>query len=99
MKETRKGIIRHFYVEEEYRKTKIQDDLLHHAVQNAFDKSPALDSIEGVDAVTLAPYIHDSYQQAGFRLSQDYKSVGILGRWRYYTTKLYMKDWKKSALN
>jgi len=98
-KETRKGIIRHFYVEEEYRKTNIQDDLLHHAVQDAFDKSPALELIEGVDAVTLIPYIHDSYQRAGFRLSQEYDTVGSLGRWKYFTTRLHRKDWKKSALN
>lgn len=99
VRETRKGIIRHFYVEEEYRKTDVQDDLLHHAIQHAFDNSPTLDIIEAVDAVTLVSYIHNSYQRAGFRLSKEHDTVGGVGRWKYFTTKLHRKDWKKSALN
>ncbi|KAF9453768.1 hypothetical protein P691DRAFT_657591 [Macrolepiota fuliginosa MF-IS2] len=94
-KKTKKGFIRHFYVEEAYRKTNIQDDLLKHAVKTAFDKSPAIQSIEGVDALALAPHIHDCYQRAGFRLSQEYQSAGILGWWKYYTTVLQKENRKR----
>lgn len=91
---TQGAFIRHFYVEEAYRKTGIQDDLLNHAVKHAFDKNSKLELIKAVDAPTLAAYIHKSYQKAGFRLSEEYQAVGILGRWRFYTTSLRKRDYK-----
>jgi GNAT superfamily N-acetyltransferase len=93
-KRTRKGVIRHFYVEEAYRKTGIQEDLLAHALKNAFDKSSAVEYIEAADSPSLTPYIHDCYQRVGFRL-QGYQSVGIWGLWRYYTTVLLKEEWKQ----
>jgi hypothetical protein len=89
---TRKGIIRHFYIVEAYRKTRIQEDLLKHALKNAFDNESAIEAIEAVDAVELAPYIHDCYKKAGFRLGEGYQSAGILGHWKYHKTALQRKS-------
>lgn len=94
-KKTQKGVIRHFYVEEAYRETKIQEDLLNHALTNAFENSPFLESIEAVDALGLTPYLNECYRQAGFRLGTEYESVGFWGWWRYYRIILQKKDWKK----
>ncbi|KAF5356327.1 hypothetical protein D9756_003804 [Leucocoprinus leucothites] len=93
---TRKGIIRHFYIEEAYRKTGIQEDLLNHALTNAFEKSSVVESIEAVDALGLTPYLHGCYERAGFCLGTEYQSTGFRGWWRYYNIILRRKDWKKS---
>ncbi|KXN89978.1 hypothetical protein AN958_04983 [Leucoagaricus sp. SymC.cos] len=96
-KRTHKGIIRHFYVEEAFRNTGIQEDLLNHALTHAFDKSSALDSIEATDAPRLIPYLHECYEKSGFKLGRGSQSVGIFGYWKYCTTALQRKDWKRPS--
>jgi len=94
---TQKGVIRHFYVEEAYRGTKIQEDLLNHALNHAFEDSPCLESIEAVDARGLTPYLNKCYRQAGFRLGLEHESVGLWGWWKYDRVILQKKDWKKPS--
>ncbi|KAJ3561857.1 hypothetical protein NP233_g9939 [Leucocoprinus birnbaumii] len=77
---TRKAVIRHFYVEEAYRRTGIQEDMLNHALAHVFGKSAAVESIEAVDALGLTPHLHDCYMKAGFRRGTEYQSAGIFGR-------------------
>ncbi|XP_006454382.1 hypothetical protein AGABI2DRAFT_197421 [Agaricus bisporus var. bisporus H97] len=91
-KDTRRAVIRHFFVHEVYRKTGIQDDLLGHALKHTFNKSPTLESIVAVDTPALVPYIHECLTKAGFKQLTDNQSIGIMGLWKFYTVCLHKKE-------
>jgi hypothetical protein len=88
------AVIRHFYVDEPYRPTQIQDDLLRHAVKHAFSSDPTLDRIEARDS-PLTRYAQQSLKSAGFRLEQHTETVGLF-RWKLGTRVLERAEWKKS---
>ena len=89
--ETRTALIRHFYVEEPFRGSNIQDDLLKHAVRHAFEKDAKLERIEAPDS-PLVPYLRPCLRSAGFELDHHTKKVGFL-KWNLGTRYLERKVW------
>ncbi|GLB36198.1 hypothetical protein LshimejAT787_0304860 [Lyophyllum shimeji] len=86
------AIIRHFYVDEAYRSTAIQEDLLTHAVRFAFDADPALQVIRAPDS-PLIPYIRNCLRDASFALEDYTRKVGVF-RWQLGTRVLGREDWE-----
>jgi len=89
----RTALIRHFYVEEAFRGSNIQNDLLKHAVSHAFEKDAKLERIEAPDS-PLVSYLRPCLRSAGFELDHHTKKVGFL-RWNLGTRYLERKDWNK----
>ena len=83
--------IRHFYVDEVYRVTNIQEDLLELAVKHAFS-DPKVQRIEAFDS-PLVPYLRACLQKAGFQLDHNTKKVGLL-RWSLGVRYLNRDEWK-----
>jgi len=85
--------IRHFYVDEQYRQAGMQEDLLTHAVNRAFDSSPIVQNIRAPDT-PLRAYISKALQQQGFQLERKTEKIGIL-RWQNSVRILNRETWKK----
>lgn len=83
--------IRHFYVDEPYRVTNIQEDLLEHAVKRAFS-DPKVQRIEAFDS-PLVPYLRTCLQNAKFQLDHNTKTVGLF-RWSLGVRYLNKDEWK-----
>ena len=87
------ALIRHFHVEEAFRTSNIQDDLLNHAVNYSFEKDAKLERIEAPDS-PLIGYLRPCLRSAGFELDHHTKKVGLL-RWNLGTRYLQRKSWNK----
>lgn len=83
--------IRHFYVDETYRSSGIQEDLLTHATRFAFNADPTLKRIRAPDS-PLISYIRDCLRNAGFVLEEHTKTVGAFG-WKLGMRGLDREDW------
>ncbi|KAH7915808.1 hypothetical protein BJ138DRAFT_1122328 [Hygrophoropsis aurantiaca] len=83
----RVATIRHFYVEEPFRKIKIQNDLLQHAIRHTFEGGTTVDSISATSS-PLIEYIRISLQENGFQYDKTARHVGIYG-WK--VTKMVLK--------
>ncbi|KAF8912711.1 hypothetical protein CPB84DRAFT_1759318 [Gymnopilus junonius] len=89
------ALIRHFYVEEAYRGAYIQDDLLTHAINHAFNADPKLERIEALES-PLITYVRKSLRSAGFEPGSTTRQVGIL-RWNMGTRYLEREKWSKKS--
>jgi GNAT superfamily N-acetyltransferase len=87
--------IRHFFIDEPFRTSGIQNDLLAHAVQHAFDSDPALQQIRAQDS-PLIPYARTALREAGFQLTRHTEKVGVFG-WKLGMRVLESRDWKKDG--
>lgn len=87
------AIIRHFYVDEVYRSSGIQADLLKHAVKFAFDSDDQLLRIRAPDS-PLHPYISSCLQAAGFAIEHPIEEVGLF-KWKIYMRTLERGVWEK----
>jgi len=83
--------IRHFYVDETYRTTNVQEDLLQHAVKHAFS-DPEVQRIEAFDS-PLVPYLRACLRNTGFQFDHYTKKVGLL-RWSLGVRYLNRDEWK-----
>ncbi|KAG1757527.1 hypothetical protein EDB19DRAFT_1622872 [Suillus lakei] len=72
--------IRHFYIEEPYRRAGIQKDLLAHAIQHAF-KADAVKEIK-VTTTSLILYAQKCIRDAGFALEKPIGKFGVYG-WNF----------------
>ena len=93
--ETSVALIRHFYVDEQYRRSGIQDDLLSHAVKHAFESNAALRQVKAADS-PLTRYIRKSLQTGGFRLDQHTETIGVF-RWKLGMRVLEREEWEKQV--
>ncbi|KAL0951113.1 hypothetical protein HGRIS_007850 [Hohenbuehelia grisea] len=86
--------IRHFFVDEPYRPTNIQEDLLNHAVRFAFTADRALQRIRILDS-PIKPYASSTIRSAGFQrdVESESKSVGVL-RWSLAMYSLTRERWE-----
>jgi len=84
--------IRHFYIDEIYRRSGIQADLLNHAVRLAFESNESLEQIQSLDN-PLLPYFHVCLRDAGFRFVKSTHKFGILG-WQVGLRSLARTDWE-----
>jgi RimJ/RimL family protein N-acetyltransferase len=89
--EFKTATIRHFYVDQTYRTTNVQEDLLQHAVKHAFSDSK-VQRIEAFDS-PFVPYIRVCLQSAGFQLDH-YTKKFILLRWSVGVRYLNRDEWK-----
>lgn len=85
--------IRHFYVKEEYRPALSQDDLLHHAIQHAFNSDKAVGEIRVTD-LELASWASQAFRKQGFIIDKQVAKVGVLG-WSIRERVLTRERWKK----
>lgn len=88
------AVIRHFHVEEPYRRVKAQDDLLKFAIDYGFKSDPKLERIEAKDS-PLIPYLRDCLRAQGFELDHHTKQVG-LRKWKLGVRYLERERWAKS---
>ncbi|KAJ8496112.1 hypothetical protein ONZ45_g12585 [Pleurotus djamor] len=88
----RTATIRHFYVDEPYRPTGIQTDLLEHAVKSAFTNDAKLERIEVVTS-PLVSYCDESYKALGFEKEKELQRVGVL-RWKVELLSLTRQAWQ-----
>ncbi|KAJ3507709.1 hypothetical protein NLJ89_g6151 [Agrocybe chaxingu] len=84
------ALVRHFHVEESFRRSNVQDDLLDYAVKHAFNTDPKLERIEATDS-PLVPYLRTCLRAAGFELDHHTKKIGIL-QWNLGTC-VEVHDW------
>ncbi|KAG6845801.1 hypothetical protein H0H87_003855 [Tephrocybe sp. NHM501043] len=89
------AIIRHFYVDEVYRNSGIQEDLLAHALRMAFNAEPALEVVYASES-QLFPYIRNCLQDAGFVLKEKIRKVGVLG-WQLGKGSLSREEWERKS--
>lgn len=94
-KQPKTALVRHFYVEESFRPSNIQDDLLKHAVDHAFNSDPKLERIEAADS-PLVPYLRPCLRSAGFELDHHTKKVGIF-KWALGVRYLERGKWAKKS--
>ncbi|KAG2159910.1 uncharacterized protein EDB93DRAFT_1073991 [Suillus bovinus] len=87
--------IRHFYIEEPYRKAGIQEDLLAHAVQHAFKADKAVKEIK-VTTNSLILYVQKCVRDAGFALEKPVGKFGIYG-WKSDLFVLRRTQWEKEG--
>ncbi|KAG2154890.1 hypothetical protein DEU56DRAFT_868418 [Suillus clintonianus] len=85
--------IRHFYIEEPYRRAGIQEDLLAHAIQHTFKMDNAVKEIK-VTTTSLIPYVQKCIHDAGFALEKPVGKVGIYG-WKFDLFVLRRAHWNK----
>lgn len=85
------AVIRHFYVDEEYRPTGIQEDLLKEALDHAF-KDPKVMRVKAYDS-NLVKYIQRCLREAGFKQQKYTRTIG-LGRWRIAEQVLDRITWE-----
>jgi GNAT superfamily N-acetyltransferase len=89
------AIIRHFYIDEVYRGSGIQADLLKHAVQSAFGSDDQVLRIRAVDS-PLNSYIRSCLQGAGFAIEHPIEEVGLF-RWKIDMRILERGVWERSS--
>ncbi|KAG7450453.1 uncharacterized protein BT62DRAFT_1001275 [Guyanagaster necrorhizus] len=89
------AVITHFSVDEKYRSTGVQDDLLAHAVRHAFTSSPTIQRIEGIDS-PLVKFTGPCYTVAGFKIDLVLEPIGTF-KWRPRKRVLERSEWEKRA--
>lgn len=89
------AVIRHFYVEDEYRGIGMQQDLLDHALRRAFSVDSPVRTIKAVDS-PLVPYVRDCLRSAGFQLQKHTDKVGVFA-WKLGQRILERDDWEKAS--
>lgn len=86
--------IRHFFVEDQFRGSGIQSDLLVHAVRHAFTADPAIQFIKAADS-PLVPYVRSCLRTGGFQLQKHTQKVGVYG-WKLGERMLDRSHWDKA---
>lgn len=87
------AVITHFSVDEQYRSTDVQDDLLAHAVRHAFTSSPTVQRVEGIDN-PLVTFTGPCYTAAGFKTESVLEPIGVF-KWRPSKRVLERSEWEK----
>ncbi|KAH7883638.1 hypothetical protein F5I97DRAFT_1813751 [Phlebopus sp. FC_14] len=83
--------IRHFYVEEPYRKAGAQDDLLRFALRHSFTSTDDVRSIQTTTSPLLG-YVQRSVRDFGFRVERTDGEIGVY-RWTLETVNLDKVRW------
>jgi hypothetical protein len=87
------AVIRHFHVDEKFRKTDAQRDLLDYAVSRAFNNDPKLQRIQATNSPLLM-YQRSCLQAYGFELDHHTKTVG-LQKWKMGVSYLERERWSQ----
>ncbi|KAK0208294.1 hypothetical protein DFS33DRAFT_1302634 [Desarmillaria ectypa] len=87
------ALITHFSIDEKYRSTGVQDDLLAHAVRHVFVSSPTVQRVEGIDS-PLVKFTGPCYTAAGFKTESVLEPIGVF-KWRPSKRVLERSEWEK----
>ncbi|KAI0078924.1 hypothetical protein K474DRAFT_1706112 [Panus rudis PR-1116 ss-1] len=87
--------IRHFYVEEPYRSTSIQDDLLEHALTHTFTHSFNIERVVAREE-SHVPYVGQALRRQGFRTKSVLEKAGLF-KWEVRELVLERANWKGKA--
>ncbi|KAK0465109.1 uncharacterized protein EV420DRAFT_1512857 [Desarmillaria tabescens] len=87
------AVITHFSVDEKYRSTGVQDDLLTYAVRHAFASSPTVQRVEGIDD-PLVEFTGPCYTAAGFKTESVLEPIGVF-KWRPRKRVLERSAWEE----
>jgi len=87
--------IRHFFIDEPYRPTGIQDDLLAHAIQHVFKETDAVKEIKAI-TTSLMPYTQKCLRDAGFLLEKPLGKIGIY-KWQIDQVVLQRTHWEQKS--
>ncbi|KAF8626526.1 hypothetical protein AX15_004831 [Amanita polypyramis BW_CC] len=91
-KRVNQATIRHFYVDEPFRSTGIQDDLLAHAIRHTFETSSIV--TVNVEGNPLTSYVQKALRSAGFVQGNKLRSIGLFG-WQLHEMVLDKARWKE----
>ncbi|KAF9229336.1 hypothetical protein BS17DRAFT_792287 [Gyrodon lividus] len=85
--------IRHFYVEEPFRKSEVQNDLLEFAARHVFTMAQDVKGLE-TSATSLLDYVYKSLSELGFTVQKHVGKIGVYG-WRLDIMSLEKARWNK----
>ncbi|EPQ60773.1 hypothetical protein GLOTRDRAFT_68702 [Gloeophyllum trabeum ATCC 11539] len=85
--------IRHFHVEEKYRKSGVQDDLLEHALRRTFESAEQVQKVRIVYC-PLATYIGECLRKYGFRTVEHTSVSGV----SFEECALDRSAWEKKSI-
>ncbi|KAJ3854919.1 hypothetical protein EV368DRAFT_35837 [Lentinula lateritia] len=91
--ETKIAVVRHIYIDEPYRSTGIQKDLIDYAVQSAFTSDPSVVRVKASSS-SLREYVQKGLDEAGFEYEGVTETAGLL-KWKVNARVLTRDDWKK----
>ncbi|KAJ6503496.1 hypothetical protein C8R47DRAFT_1106320 [Mycena vitilis] len=88
--------IRHFYIQEPYPASGVQEDLLSHALNHCFTSKPMRFNIQQIKAADspLVPYARKALKEAGFVLENNTETVGVF-RWKLGMRTLGRDVWER----
>lgn len=86
--------IRHFYVEDAYRRTNVQFDLLLFATRHAFTTAKSLERIR-CKASPLNSYVVEALKELGFEAVENGKKIGIFG-WQEKVYEVRRERWEEA---
>ena len=86
--------IRHFYVDEAYRPSGVQEDLLNHAVRFTFTSDNTIKRLQASD-LSLSPYIGKCLQIADFSFAEKTQTLGVF-RWKLAVRWLDRDAWLRT---
>ncbi|KAJ3985655.1 hypothetical protein F5890DRAFT_1508703 [Lentinula detonsa] len=88
------AILRHIYVDEQYRPTGIQKDLINYALQNAFTTSNSAVTQVKASSSPLRDYVRKALDETGFKYEGVSENIGLF-RWKMSNRVLTKDEWKK----
>ncbi|KAF8560401.1 hypothetical protein OG21DRAFT_1480212 [Imleria badia] len=86
--------IRHFYVEERFRKSNVQQDILAFAARHVFTTTKDVNVLKA-SATPLLGYKYSSLRELGFLVEKQAGKLGILG-WRVDAMSLERARWERN---
>ncbi|KAJ7786376.1 hypothetical protein B0H16DRAFT_1490238, partial [Mycena metata] len=86
------AVIRHFFVQDPYPASGIQDDLLSHAIHHCFNADSGIVQRIEADDSPLVRYVQTSLKEAGFVLERHTQTVGAF-RWKLGLRSLRRDVW------
>ncbi|EIW86663.1 hypothetical protein CONPUDRAFT_95409 [Coniophora puteana RWD-64-598 SS2] len=95
--DSRSAKIRHFFVDEPYRKTNIQNDLMKHALQHTFHDEHNIREVQ-IESSVLNGYVRQSLIDIGFKHGNTIRNVGIYG-WAVQLCTLSRAKWRECCLS
>ncbi|KAG9314404.1 hypothetical protein JVU11DRAFT_5201 [Chiua virens] len=86
--------IRHFFVEERFRKSDVQQDILEFAARHVFSKSKQVKILKA-SSTPLVGYKYNAFRKLGLSVEKQSGKVGILG-WRVDMMSLERAKWEEN---
>ncbi|KIK71056.1 hypothetical protein GYMLUDRAFT_312766 [Collybiopsis luxurians FD-317 M1] len=89
------AVIRHIYVDEPYRSTGVQDDLIEFALQSLFSSNSSVLSVKTTSS-PLRAYVEKALNEAGFKFEGISETAGLL-KWKVSKRVMTRDEWMKRS--